>query len=43
VLVGARYATLHELGSVYSTEDAWDMLEVLLVDNHNAQLLNQPD
>ena len=39
-LVSARLATLAELQSVYSVEDAYDMLEVLAVDNHNRSLLN---
>lgn len=34
-LVSARMATLHELQTVYSVEDAYNMLEVLSVDHHN--------
>jgi len=32
-------ATLHELDTVYDTEDLWDMLEILAVDDHNAAAL----
>lgn len=28
-------ATLAELQTVYSLEDAWDMLEIITVDSHN--------
>lgn len=28
-------ATLHELQTIYSLEDAWDLLEILQVDKHN--------
>jgi len=38
-LVSARVATLHELQSVYSIEDAYNMLEVVTVDNHNERVL----
>ncbi len=32
-------ATLHELDSVYSLEDAYDLLETLLVEDHNRRLM----
>jgi hypothetical protein len=32
-------ATLHELDTVYDSEDLWDMLEILAVDDHNAAAL----
>jgi hypothetical protein len=35
-LVSARMATLHELQTVYSVVDAYDMFEVLLINSHNA-------
>lgn len=28
-------ATLQELQTVYSLEDAWDMLEIITIDSHN--------
>jgi len=31
-------ATLHELDTVYGIEDVYDMLEIILVDAHNAKL-----
>jgi len=38
VIVSRRHATLHELQTVYSLEDAYDMLEVIRVDNHNERV-----
>lgn len=32
-----RLASLHELASIYGLEDAWDMLEILTIDNHNQE------
>ena len=37
-LVGAKVATLHELSTVYSLEEAHQMYEVLLVNNFNEWL-----
>ena len=34
-LISNQMATLNELGTVYGVEDAYDMLEILAVDNHN--------
>lgn len=33
--VSRGLATLAELQTVYGLEDAWDMLEIISVDNHN--------
>ena len=33
-------ATLHEMETVYSLEDAWDMLEIMSIDNHNERVWN---
>lgn len=33
-LVAARLATLHELQTIYGVEDAYNLLEILSVDNH---------
>lgn len=30
-----HYATLHELESIYSYEDVWDMAECIQVDRYN--------
>lgn len=32
---------MHELDTVYSIEDAYDMLEVLRVDAHNRRVMNK--
>jgi precorrin-6B methylase 2 len=37
-LISAEMATLHELQTVYSVEDAYDMFEILQVNNHNARV-----
>lgn len=34
-------ATLHELDTVYGVEDMWDLMEIITVDRHNAELANQ--
>ena len=35
IIMARRQANLHELQTVYSLEDALDMLEVIRVDAHN--------
>jgi hypothetical protein len=35
VLVGEKLATLHQLQTVYSLEDAFNLLEILTVQNYN--------
>ena len=40
-LVSRKMATLHELGTVYGTEDAYNMLEIVTVDAYNDALLRQ--
>jgi hypothetical protein len=35
VLVSRGIATLHELDTVYGIEDAYNMLEILSVDDYN--------
>ncbi|WAX22794.1 hypothetical protein MAJJADAN_00032 [Pseudomonas phage Amjad_SA] len=39
-LVSARLATLHELQTVYGAMDAYKLLEVHLIDQHNRGVLN---
>lgn len=34
-------ATLHELQTIYGVQDAYDMLEIINVDDHNQRLANQ--
>ena len=36
-----RLATLHELNTVYSLEDLYDMLEVILIDSHNERVVRK--
>lgn len=40
-LVSNRMATMHELGTIYGAEDAYDMLEILNVDAHNQLALTK--
>lgn len=39
-LISNKLATLHELDTVYSAEDAYLLLEVLTVDAHNRRVVN---
>lgn len=39
--ISRRLATLHELDTVYSAEDLYDLLEVSAVDSINERILNQ--
>lgn len=39
-LVSARLATLAELQTVYGPQDAYQMLEIHLIDQHNTRALN---
>jgi hypothetical protein len=38
--VAGRLATLTELDTVYGLRDAYDLLEIMNVDAHNARVLN---
>lgn len=40
-LVSSKMATLAELQSAYGVEDAYDLLEILSVDNFNKSLINK--
>jgi len=40
-IINNKLATLHELQTVYSIEDAYDLLEVLIVDNNNARVARE--
>ncbi len=35
ILLSRRMAKLHELDTVYSVKDAYDMLEVIMIDDYN--------
>jgi hypothetical protein len=37
-LISKRVATLHELDTVYGVEDAYNLLEVVIVEGHNSML-----
>ena len=38
-MISAGKATLHELDTIYSVEDVYDMIEVLRIDAHNRRIL----
>ena len=40
-LCSKRIATLHELQTVYSVRDAYDLLEIVTVDDYNKSLHNR--
>lgn len=37
-MIGSGKATLHELQTVYGVKDLYNMLEVITIDAHNAQI-----
>ena len=41
MVVSHKMATLNELQTVYGLEDVYDMIEVILVDNHNQQVIER--
>ena len=41
MLISKKVATLNELSTVYGVEDMYDMLEIVMVDDHNTALVNQ--
>jgi hypothetical protein len=41
MVISAGKATLHELDTIYGTEDLEDMVEVILVDAHNQRAINR--
>lgn len=41
VIVSSGRATLHELDSVYSLEDGYLLLDVILVDAHNQRMADK--
>lgn len=40
-MISARRATLAELNTVYSLEDLYDLMEVMLVDQHNERTVRK--
>jgi hypothetical protein len=41
MLISKKVATLNELSTVYGVENMYDMLEIVMVDDHNTALANQ--
>ena len=41
MLVSSRMASLHELQTVYGVKDAYDLLEIVLVNQHNERMVMQ--
>lgn len=41
-LITRRYATLHELQTVYGTEDYYNLLEIAAVEAYNRRALAEP-
>lgn len=39
-VISRRLATLHELSSVYGTQDLYDLMEIIAVDEHNQGVMN---
>ena len=42
-VISAKYATLHELQSVYGAEDLYNLLEIVAVENYNTNIMNRED
>lgn len=41
-VVSRGMASLHELDTVYGSQDLYDMMEIICVDNANQRILNKP-
>ena len=42
-MISAGFATLHECNTVYSLEDVYSMLEIIMVDAHNRKVAAAED
>ena len=42
-IISKKFATLHELETVYSARDAYDLLEISSIDDYNRNLQNQQE
>jgi len=42
ICLSHKQATLAELQTIYGVEDVYDMIEVIMVDNHNTRILSEP-
>jgi hypothetical protein len=40
-LISQRLATLHELQTVYGAEDAYNLMEIMAVDIHNSNTMQE--
>lgn len=40
-LISRRYATLHELQTVYGTEDYYNLLEIAAVESFNRRVMSE--
>lgn len=40
MIVSRKLATLYELQTVYGSNDAYDLLEIIAVDNHNEGVMS---
>lgn len=41
MVVSRKYASLHELSTVYGAEDLYDMMEIIVVDSFNERIMNE--
>jgi hypothetical protein len=39
-VISRRLATLHELETVYGTQDLYDLMEIIAVDDYNQGVMN---
>lgn len=42
-IISRRLATLHEIDTVYGTQDIYDLMEIIAVDNYNDRIINDPE
>lgn len=40
-LISHKLATLHEIKTIYTYNDCLDLLDIILVDNHNEYLIHE--
>jgi hypothetical protein len=40
-VITSGHATLHELQTIYGSEDLYDFLEVISIDAHNQRVVNE--
>ncbi|MDE2426342.1 MAG: hypothetical protein KGO96_10600 [Elusimicrobia bacterium] len=41
IVVSSKYATLHELQTIYSVEDVQDLIEVITTDGQNQEIVRR--